>query len=252
MAIKNFPRSIYKTKVPAIDRELAKRTPITVSGNKNMLPSGLDVTISSNADWQLDSIAFNFSNANAKNYYAQIKNGRKVVTKYNDSLWFWHRGAAGSALPQLIFLDAGFYTGAQLATHLQTKMNANTAWTALGTTFSVTYNATTGLFTIGPNAGEMRYLDDNSMQSTDIRQSFGGHLLGFNVDSAVFATTITSDTQVAGLNTETPIISQVASVATGHYHDDIHTLSIDQALHLQTNNGVATIVNYTVVYEEMV
>jgi len=248
MAIINYPNRIYKTKVPAIDRELARRNPITVSGGANILAAAIDETISVNSDWNLDSVAFTFSNASVKNYGVTVRNGRRVVTNYNDYLWFQMNGKS----PQTITLDEGFYSGTELAAELQSKMDANASYIADGVTFTVVYDSTTGLFTITPSSGTIKYLNVNVRQTLRTRDSIAGHLFGFNVTTAAYGASITNDTEVFGLDAEAPIIDEVASADTDRYHDDIHTLSIDQAVRITTNSGVNVRVDWTAVYEVMV
>lgn len=247
MAIINYPNRIYKTKVPAIDRELAQRKPITVTGSANILSAAIDETIYADSDWNLDSVAFTFSAATAKNYSVAIKNGRRVVTNYNDYLWLQTNGL----LPQAITLDDGFYTGTELAAELQTQMNANAAFVATGKTFTVAYDSATGLFTVTPSSGTIRYLNVNTAQTLRTRDSIAGHLFGLTTTTA-FAATVSSDTEVFSLDSEADIIDETASAATSHYHDDIHTLSIDQAVRIQTNSGVNVRVDWAVVYEVLV
>jgi len=247
MAIVNYPNRIYKTVVPAIDREMTKRRPQTTSGYKEIDVNPLDVTISTNSDWQIDSISFEFSNTNAKDYSAKSKSGRRVVQNFNDYFWF----QIPTTNPQRIILDQAFYTGTELAAHLKTKLDANSDFSDAGIAFDVSYSANTGLFTVTPTTGTVRYLNINAAQTLRTRDSIAGHLFGFNADTS-FETTISSDTEVFGLDTEAAIIFETGSAVTQHYHDDLHTMSIDQALRLQTNSGVGVVVNYTVVYEEMV
>ena len=247
MAIINYPDRIYKKIVPAIDRELAKRNPITVSGAQDITVDDLDIVVSPESDWQIDSIAFVFSNANARNFSASVKNGRKVVTNYNDYLWIEVRGV----LPQRIILDSGFYNGTELSTELQTQLDANTSFIAAGITFTVVYDSTTGLFTITPSSSTIRYLDINTGQTIPNRQSIAGHLVGLNTTTS-FAANVSSDLALLGLDTVVPIINETASSATSLYHDDLHILSIDQALILGSNSGVAVTIDYTIVYEELV
>ena len=247
MAIINYPNRIYKTVVPAIDRELAKRNPQTVSGYQEISVNPLDVTISTNSDWQIDSISFEFSNANPKNYSAKSKRGRRVVTNFNDYLWF----QIPTTNPQRIILDQGFYTGTELAAQLEAQLDANDAFVGFGITFTVAYDPNTGLFTITPSAGTLRYLNVNDAQTLRTRDSIAGHLFGLT-ENTDFAATVQTDTEVYGLNSEVAFINETASAVTEHYHDDLHTMSIDQSLLLETNAGVGVVVNYTVVYEEMV
>jgi len=247
MAIVNYPDRIYKKTVPAIDRELVKRNPITTRGAQDITVDDLDVVISPESDWQIDSISFVFSNANARNFSASIKNGRKVVTNYNDYLWIEVQGV----MPQRIILDTGFYDGTQLSVELQAQLDVNTAFVAAGITFTVVYDSTTGLFTITPSSSTIRYLDINIGQTIPNRQSIAGHLVGLNITTA-FAASVSSDTALFGLDTVVPIIDETASTLTSFLHDDLNILSIDQALMLGSNSGVAVIIDYTVIYEELI
>lgn len=249
MAIVYYPNRVEKKVVPGIDRVMAQRDPVSVSGSQNLASGNLNVTISTKGDWQLNSIMLIFSTASSRDYYARIKNGRKVVTDQNDYLWFHVNGT----LPQKITLNQGFYNGSQLAWQLATQLNANSTYNAAGITFVVTYNATAGIFSIAINPGyQVRYLNVNTQQTLSNRDSIAGHLFGLNQDTA-FAVGIISDTLVYALNDEAPIISQTGVTNRTHYHDDIHILTIDQSLELEATNAAgACIVTYTVGYEEIV
>lgn len=245
MAIKYFPNS--NLRIPhAIDRVLAKRVLRTVRGSANVAASGLDIYISANSDWQVDSIRFNFSNATSRNYSADIASGLKVVEGFNDKLWF----LVPSTLWQRITLSPGFYTGDALATELETQLDANAAYIAAGITFTVVYSDETGLFTITPSSGTIQYIQLNTTQPLPIRDSTGGHLLGLNATTTL-ASNVVSDTAQFGLNNEGWVIDETGSIVTEHFNDDIHELSIDQALHL-ASNVADTVITYEVVYEEIV
>ena len=246
MAIVNYPNRITKTVVPAIDREMAKRKPQTVTGALNTSAVALNVNITANSDWQIDSVAFQFSNANARDYSMNIRNGRKVVAGLNDYLWV----QLPTTLGQRIILDAGFYNGTELALELQAQLDANTVFAAAGITFTVTYNNTTGSFVITPSAGTIRYLETNNTQTIPNYQSIAGHLFGLTATTA-FAANITTDTAIPSLNGTAPIIDETASTVRTHYTDDVHYLSIDQAVNLRSSIA-SLVVNYTVVYEEIV
>ncbi len=247
MSIVYYPNRVYKGKVPAIDREMAKRNPQIVQGSQSINATALDVTISANTNWQLNSIGWVFSAATARNFSAVVKQGRKVVENLNDYLWF----ETPTVGRQKITLDADFYTGTELGVELQAQMNANSTWAAAGITFTVSYNSSTGLFTITPSSGTIRYLNTNTAQTLSSYDSIAGHLFGLTVNGTLGATVV-SDTTVFGLDSEVPFVSETASVALAYSHNEVHTLGIDQAVCLTTNSGVAITVDYVVNYEEIV
>ena len=246
MPIKYYPNRVYRANEPAIDREIAKREPITVSGSQSIFAAGIDYYLDHPRDWQIDSIAFEFTNANARDYSAKIKNGRNVVGHLNDSFWL----RTNTVEAQEITLAINFYDGDALAVEIASKLNANARFSSKGIVFAVTYDSTSGLFTITPNSGTAQYLSVNTSTRLSLRDSVAGDLFGFTQNSSL-AASISSDTPVYGLNSEASIINQTASTATDHYHDDLHTLSMDQQLHIETGTANQTVV-YTVVYEEMI
>ena len=248
MSIVYYPNRIFKKATPAIDHVMTQTEVYSYVGQQNILATAIDATLSQDHAWQIHSFSFNFDNAAARNYSVKFIKGRKVVTDYNDYLWFHVNGIG----PQRIVLNAGFYTGAQLATELQTRLNANTLYTAASITFTVTYNALTGLFTITPTAGwTMKYLDVETGQTLRYRDSIAGHLFGFNTTTVSFGSSIVSDTAVMGLNTENPIINEVANTSSSYYDNEIYVLDMDQAVHIETNSGVDINVTYDVVYHKI-
>lgn len=254
MAIIYYPNRVYKGKVPAIDRVMAKRKPTSTIGAANVSAAALDVVVSSNEDWQVNSIGWTFSNANPRNFSAYIMGGRQVVEHLNDSLWL----QISSTLPQPIALTPGFYTGTELATELQTRLNAATlldgstnAFNTMGITFTVVYVAATGLYTITPASGTVRYLNVNTAAVITIRDSIAGHLFGFNTTTA-FAASITSDTAVFGLDSEVAFVDQAANDDLTYYHNDFHIMTVDQAVHLTSNSGSDVTLGYVVNYETIV
>ena len=160
MSIKYFPNRVFKKNVPAIDRVMAKRSPHLVRYGANIVSNAISSVISSDSDWQLNSVKLTFSDATPRNYNVKILGGVKVITNLNDYLWF----QTPNSLWQKIVLDAGFYTGTELATQLKTKLDTNTAFVALGLTFTVTYSVTVGTFTITPSSGTIKYIQQNNTQ----------------------------------------------------------------------------------------
>lgn len=246
MAIVNYPTRIFKTSKPAIDVVSAVSNPKSFAGHQDLNTGSLDDTLSVPSDWKMNSISFEFSNTTSRAYTLSVASGRNVIEKMNDYLWFQVTGAA----PQRIVLDPGAYTGTTLATELQTKMDANVAYTAAGITFTVVYDSNTGFYTITPSSGTIRYLDTNTQQTIPYYQSIAGHLFGLTVNGSLAATAV-SDKTVFGLDTEAAIISETADVSLTRYIDDVHTFSEDQFLHLVANTGPAITMDYVIVYEQI-
>lgn len=243
MPIVYYPNRVYRAKEPAIDNTMFKSKPVLESGTKLTASSALDEIITSDKPWQVNSIAFSFNNATARTFSVSIMNGINIVDDLNDYLWF----QITSSLPQRIILDAGFYTGTELAAELQSKLNANTAFSALSVTFTVAYDTTTGIFTVTPSSGQIKYLNV-ARQTLPIRDSIAGHLFGLTADTA-FAANVSSDTAVYQLDSESVIISQAANSSTSYVDSTARTLSLDQAIHVESNSGANVIVGYVVNYE---
>lgn len=246
MSIIYFPNRVYKKNSPSIDKVMAQRSPHVIRGRANVASNALSEVISCETNWNLNAIKFTFSNANSRNYSAKILGGVKVVQNLNDYLWFMMSGI----LWQKITLTPGFYTGTQLATELQARLTANTAFTAAGKTFTVDYSSDTGLFTITPSSGTIKYLQTNTFRTISDRDSIAGHLFGLTQNTS-FASSITSNTPVWGLNQEAWVIDEVDAIVTEHYNDDIHVLSMDQALYL-TSNVANVSIDYEIQFEEIV
>ena len=254
MAIKYYPNRVYRAKAPAIDRVMAKRQPLSTSGTQNIAGVALDVVVSNNDAWQVDSIGWTFSNATTRNFSAAIMNGRQIFQNLNDYLWF----SSNITAPQRIILTPGFYTGTELATELQTRLNAATlldgstnAFNTAGLTFTVAYDAVTGLYDIGVTGATIQYMDVNTHQTLPLRDSIAGHLFGLNTTSNV-ASNVSSDTTVYGLDSETAIVSQSTNSDLTYLHNDIHIMTVDQALHLASNAGANVALTYVVDYEAIV
>lgn len=249
MPIKYFTSRVQRAQVPAIDRVLAKRKILVASGSQNTASAALSAVISTNSDWQVNNIQFNFSNTASRTFAAYIKNGRKIVTDYNDYFWVLVEGFGY----ERIILDAGFYSGTELAAHIKTKLDANTDFFATGVTFTVTYDAASGTFTITPSGGLIiKFIDYNNSTLRWLADSTAGCVIGFNNSATTFASNVVSDTTVFGLDTEIAIISQAASTVSTYVRDTTNTLSLDQALHLTSNSGADVVVDYIVGYEELV
>jgi len=243
--ISNPERAFNRASIPAIERQTfnGRRS---IEGGANIASSALDVTISSERNWQLDTIEFGFSDA-SRDYDVNIVAGRKIVTHYNDYLWFEIDGITA----QRIILDAGFYNGTELAAELEAQLDANTAFAAASITFTVAYASPS--FTITPSSGTIRYIDRNNTQVGNIRQSIAGPLFGLTATSSL-AASVTSDTPVAGLGNSISEIVNVGNSATNYLlvTDDASgnrgPYTMDQALVLSSNTAPTDLtykVNYT-------
>lgn len=250
MSIKYFPDRVYNGQAPAIDRVMAKRKPQLVRITANTVSNAFSETISANTDWIMDSVKLTFTTASQKNYSVKILSGVKVITNMNDYLRISGINALGFRGLQKITLSPGFYNGDDLATELETQLNANTEFISIGMTFTVAYDATTGLFTITPNAGQIQYIQRYAKFVPADKDSIAGHLFGLTQDSTMGAT-IVSDTPVFALDSVASIIDETTSVATSHYNDDIHTLSIDQAVQINSNVS-PTVITAEICYEEII
>lgn len=245
MAIKYYPNRVFRALPTPVDAITKKDTVKHFKGVKDITSAGISDVVTPYKDWKIVGIKFTFDSGTARDYSASIIGGRSVIYNLNDFLWF----QSSRTLPQKITLDEGFYTGDELATELKTQLDANTAFTDLGITFTVTYDDATGLYTIAPSSGTIKYLEENTAGTLPNRYSIAGHLFGFNADSSL-AASIVSDTVVAGLNKETFIIDETAGTDTSHYNNDIHTLSLDEAIKVVTGTA-GVVVDYSIDYQEV-
>ena len=248
MGIIYYPDRIFKGRIPSMDRFMTEKRPKIVSGTQSVDSTKLDKIVYADTDWTINSIALNFSDTTSRAYRFKVHNGRSIVQNMNDYLWFHVSGT----MPQRIILSPSFYTGTELATHLKAQMDANAAYVAAGITFTIAYDSATGIFTITPSSGTIKYVDINTAQTMRYRQSIAGHLFGFTTTSSAFASSVQSNAPVAGLDQETLIFENATSVVLDHYHDDQHPLSMDQALRLEVDVTGGLSVTYAVVYEENV
>jgi hypothetical protein len=244
MSIKYYPNRAFKKSVPAIDRVMCKRVPKTIRGSKNITSTGVDERITCKDNWQVDSIKINFDVETPKDYDIKVLTGVMIVKDLNDYLYF----QSPNSYVQKITLSEGFYTGAELATELESKLSANTAFIALGITFSVSYSESTGVFAITPSK-PLRYIDVTRGTLSE-RDSIAGFLFGLN-QTTDYVSSIVSDSNVWGLGQESWIISESNAVAMEQYVDDFHILTMDQALHI-TSSTAGTRMDYEIVFEEIV
>ena len=246
MSILYFPNRVFNGQAPAIDRVMAKRKPILVRTTANTAANAFSEVISANSDWHIDSIKLTFNNTVSRDYSVEILSGVKILKDLNDYLFIAHTRCGQVK----IVLTPGFYTGAQMVTELQTQLNAAPSFVTLGLTFTVAYDDLTGLFTITPSFGNVRYVQLNPHMLLPDKDSIAGHLFGLT-QNGTWASTIVSNTPVFGLNTFAAIIDEVNANNTEHYNDDPHTLSLDQALKIDSNVA-DTVITAEICYEELI
>lgn len=245
MGIKYYPNRVFRALPTPVDAITKKDTVKTFRGVADITSVAISEVLTPYKDWKIVGIKFSFNNATSRSFSASIIGGRSIIENLNDFLWF----QVPQTLPVKITLDPGFYTGTELATELKTQMDANSAFSALAITFTVTYNATTGEYTITPSSGTLKYLEFNQSGTLPNQYSIAGHLFGFNVNAG-FSASLTSDTPVPGLNSEIAVINQTTNTDLSLYNSDLHTLSLDEAILIESNTA-ATIVNYSVDYQEI-
>lgn len=241
MAIIKYPSRPQRAKKPAIDYIMSSTEPFSSQGGFDLNSGALEETISFGGSWSLNIVSLSFADAVAKDYSISIINGRKVVYRENDYLWF----ITSTSYPTKIELDEGFYNGSDLALHLQDKLDA--AFTPI--TFSVDYNVTApNVYTITPSSGTIKYIDRNRQANSDM-QSIAGHLFGFTEDS-IFSASLASDTEVGALDQEIVVASATGDSALSVVDSTGYNMTIDQAIKIDVTT-CATTVNWTVLYEAL-
>lgn len=246
-----MPIIYYPTRFPrpngsSIDRVQARRNPVLVRGSADITATGLNVTIASKKSWQINSVKLSFSDTTSRDYSWGIKSGLYVVQDMNDYLWF--QTQSPNSLPIKVTLEEGFYTGTELAALLEAALDA--AFTTYGTTFTVAYSATDGQFSVTPSSGTIKYIHLNNGQPLRYCQSIAGHLFGWNASTS-YASPLLSTDRVYGLDSTAFMIEETGSDATSHFNDDIHILTMDQALYISSGTAAITM-DYEVCYEEIV
>ena len=124
-------------------------------------------------------------------------------------------------------MPQGFYTGATLATAMATALDACDFPTA-SKPFSVSYDDTTGLFSITPANGNAKVLVTNS--TVNIRWvSTLAPLIGFSVNSAM-TTPVVSDTPLVGVGKTMSYLSASGSSSQDVMSTDVVAMTLDNQL----------------------
>jgi hypothetical protein len=242
MAIKYFTNRPWRAVKPVVDR-IGVAPTISHKGSQDITAAGINDTVFYPASWEVTQISASFSAITARDFSVAIQNGRAVVLNANDYLWF----QLDTVGPTKITLDAGFYTGTDLAAHLEAKLDA--AFAAASITFTVDYNSTNAnSYTITPSSGTIRYWEyASSLQ----HRSIAGHLFGFEADSSAFSAALVSDTQVPSLDKKVFIIDLTADTQLSILDDDLRCLDIDQSILIESGLA-AIVVDWEILYREKV
>lgn len=233
MPIINYANRINPTKVRIDQNKPPKSKSYTGGGDIN---DTVNNRIYHDSPWKIKNINLGFSSENAKDFSISILNGMTVVYDRNDYIWvkLIDESIKFSTFHKKIVLMPGFYTGAELATELQNKLDE--AFDDYSVTFSVTYSDVTGLFSIEPSAYNIKYLQINPVMPHTKKDSIGGILFGLTEDNTPSAV-LTSDTPVYGLNGLYYIAFEEASTSSSYINNDEFKLSMDQALSIESSSG---------------
>lgn len=245
MPVLFYPNSTTKKFKHVVEQQMLENKRFSQTGSQSIAVSGIGDTVwAPYPQWEVVAIHMTFGTSSAKDYAAQIIHGRGVIENVNDRVYFSGNGG----IPQEIIIPQGFYDGTTLSAALKAELDANELFTDLGIApFTVSYNATTGFFTIATTAGTIQYINLNTTKNVR-RESTAGIVLGFTADSAV-ATSISSDEQVVGLGTLTAIgLSGTASANTSAVLNTAIPLDVDQGIRITTGTA-SMIADYRVTYK---
>ena len=250
MPITYYPNSRIKKPYNPIDKQQKKKTILSETNKVDLTASGMNYTLWHPSDkWVVHEILMHFGATTARNYSVNKVIGRGIISSLNDSLYFQTSGSPA----QRIILSQGFYTGSQLASELKTQMDGNQAFIDAGATpFTITYNGTTGKFTIvAAGLSQIQYFVLNVAVNVN-KDSTASEVIGFNADSAM-ANTLVGDTAVFGLGDNIPINAETGST-------DLNTIvnmdslspnfDVDGALNIIISVTKDTTVDYKITYEE--
>ena len=146
--------------------------------------------------------------------WLDIETEEIVITANNNALYFKYDSGSST----LCTLTAGTYTGASMATHLKTVLDA-----ALTASLTVTYSTTTNKFTITEAAHTIQYINSGSTAGYDI---------GFTADSSD-AVSITSD---RALGDPTSLVSSILT-STDKYVKEYCRRDFESTTYSETYDG---------------
>ena len=247
MPIIYYPQHSSMRDVQSLENISKSNGFIEFTGGGSISTSGISEVISYNKSWKLVSFGFFFSGTTSRDFSLKIKNGRNVVSGKNYIFWIQCKNP-GTLWTKITLQSNGVRSGDELASDLEETLNSTTSLTEVGHSFSVSYNNSTGIFTITPASGEIAFFQESPCATDNSRMSTGGHLYGFTQNSS-FASSITSDSAIKGLNDVADILSYSSSVVTSLYFDDGLSLSMDQGILISTNTAALNVTYKAIVQE---
>jgi len=242
MPIINYANRVNPTKVRIDQQKPLRKKTISDGGDIN---GGSISRVFQNGTWNVTNINVNFDSTAVKDFKIGIANGITVVQDRNDYLWIKliDESIKFATFHKKIILSPGFYSGSELASELQAKLND--AFSDYAITFTGLYNATTGLFSIEASSAKIAYLHINPVMPHTKKDSIGGILFGLT-ENNVPDTILVSDTPFFGLNSISYISNEEATDATSYINNDTFKLSLDQALVFEGNGAESIIMTYTI------
>jgi hypothetical protein len=244
MGIKYYPDHVQKKRHHVVDVLSREERLRSINGGQDLTGNPLTYRFSPlTPSWRTKLVALKFSSAVSKTYSINIETGRGIITGLNDSLWI---DINTSGWAQKIILAQGFYNGTELSAQVKTALEANSVFSGLGLTFTVTYSASTDKFTITPSSGTIQYYDVYTPRNLR-RNSTAGHVLGFTADQS--AASLVSDTAVPSLGNKT-VIAGATGVETSIVLNSAIDMSVDEALSIDVTAAVVS-VEYCVTYETL-
>jgi len=245
MSIEYYPGDDAKKKKHVVEQLQEPNILYSLGDSFNLTGSPQNIEIWNPGSWEVRRTTLHWTTAVGKDYSITVCRGRGIISGKNNRLFF----KADSINEQEILLSQGFYTGAELATELKSKLDANTAFVGVGATpFTVTYAPVTGLFSIAANGG---ILLQYFYQATALRRlnnySSAGRALGLTQDQGPLAT-IVSNVAARNLGVESVYLSGTASANVDVFGTDIIAMSLDNAIEIHLG-AVAGTGSYEVIYK---
>lgn len=193
--------------------------------------------------WEIKNIAISFDSANEKTIRLFKYKGRGIFEGLNDCFWL----KAANTPNQKITIPKGFYSDnfpdivRNALDQNETFQNANVA------PFSVSFDPTTRLFSIGASEDVKFYIKNDSSPGRHA-DSTAGESLGFS-DNTNMQNPIVSDTPLFDFDVKFKIFEQINTASQDFYISDTFKMGCDDALVIETETSHAMACSYSVAYQ---